>query len=152
VLLPASWSTHTALTQAFTDYNDIIDVYEGGSALLGDRIASFRGRESVESLISSETDPRSEVVVLTLLIAVDANSRHHVTALTGLVTLHFHSPGQAKQHFLVQYSLSTECPDGYEVSAVLDKCALILPVRAHLSFDCLRVQADRFRFWQRADL
>lgn len=37
---------------AFTNFNDVLDVYEGGEDLLGARIASFRGRETVNAAIS----------------------------------------------------------------------------------------------------
>lgn len=52
-------------------------------------------------------------------------------AFSPVVTVHFHSPGVSQQHFAVEYTMSSQCPDGYVYTESLERCSPVLPVSSH---------------------
>lgn len=98
----------TVNTNYFSIFNDLIEVYEGGSQLNGERIFSLRGNNAIKQDYSSTLSLNNG-----LNSVVDVN-KFRIPVLTEKGTVVFKSLNFSGSYINATFS-SSECPEGYKV-------------------------------------
>lgn len=95
-----------AKRQYFKSFDDVIEIYTGGSSLQGTRVLSFRGTDVDPSsnIVQSNIQPGTQVV------------------LDKVATLNFRSRNLAGNHFVANFTVAFECPSLYKYDFSSERC------------------------------